>query len=90
MGKRMRRRLGFVPILMLCLVQSTSIFSITETTESNESTNAVGRTQEESQQSWVGRLSKDEFQKLLGAMPSPGADEPGSPPFPLSYPSGLL
>jgi len=89
MGKRMRRRLGFVPILMLCLVQSTSMFSITETTEGIESTNAIKRSQQESQQSWVSRLSKDEFQKLLGAMPSPGAVEPGSPPFPLSYPSAI-
>jgi len=61
MGKRMRRRLGFVLILMLCLVQSTSIFSITETTESIESTNAVKRAQQESKQSWVSRLSKEEF-----------------------------
>ena len=89
MRKCTRRRLGFVPILMLCLVQSASMFSITETTEGIESVNALRRAQQEPKRSWVSKLSKDEFRKLLGAMPSPGTLEPGSPPFPLTYPSAI-
>lgn len=84
MRKRTRRRLGFVPILMLCLVQSASMFSITETTEGIESVNALRRAQQEPKQSWVSKLSKDEFRKLLGQCPVQGRSNLVPRPFPLA------
>ena len=89
MKKSIYQRLGPVLLFLLFLVQSSFIFSQTEKLDAIRSAIEAKGAQWTPKESWVTKLSPDEFRKLLGAIPGLGPLEPESPPFTLTYPSAI-